>query len=436
MNYEWKCFFKMRLRLLCLLNYPKRNLIQKILAVGLVVLVLGGSAAYTQIVKKDSQQIPTSIPDFNWWNKAQQYQKRFHKGNPNRPAVLLFHGLHQSLLSWTKPSLGGYNYDYSHAPDKISATKDSPGLGIFKVGKSDLMSVDQNNWFDFLVGQGFTVATWSQPGETVGDAYPSAVEVFERFVKDTEALNPASPPPIALIAHSRGGLLVRKLLKEKGDMGRVRWVVTLHSPHAGSEMARAPARLAAEITDLIDGVPMPPGLKGELKNLAVEAARPLNKFIEDGSRELVPDGPLMRSLRSGEQPIPGVKYYTFGGVNPNLYRLYAWMFTPGSIVPQFRRERLKLVKYYKWEAKPVEIILVSPILDKVRDFAPEIKPGSGDALVTDASARLPHLGALHQTTQLHHAEVLWNRGLQQKVVQILSGLSAPVKGHPFPGVKP
>jgi hypothetical protein len=55
----------------------------------------------------------------------------------------------------------------------------------------------------------------------------------------------------------------------------------------------------------------------------------------------------------------------------------------------------------------------------------EIKTGEGDWMVTDLSARLPY--SVHETDQLNHAEVLWNRSLQQKVVHILPGTLAVVR---------
>ena len=85
-------------------------------------------------------------------------------------------------------------------------------------------------------------------------------------------------------------------------------------------------------------------------------------------------------LMDGERAVPRVSYYTFGGVNPNFFRLYAWLFTAMSSVQQLRNFEM----YYKWETKAADLGAISPILDKLRDFAPEMKPGFGDGLVSDA----------------------------------------------------
>src|SRR5439155_11816031 len=140
-----------------------------------------------------------------------------------------------------KPSLMGWNYNYDQDPaTKDLGDHDRPGTGVYEIGRSDRKPVDSLNWFDFLASQGFTVAEWNQPPRTFAQALPSARAAFTKFVMDTQRLNPDLPPPIALIGHSRGGLLIRQVLKEMGTMGRVRWVVTLHSPHTGSELGRAP----------------------------------------------------------------------------------------------------------------------------------------------------------------------------------------------------
>ncbi len=395
-----------------------------VLALALSILVaLAAPAVSAQLCPPPVVKSPELLEPKGWCFVASK--------DPRRPAILLFHGLHQGEWNWTAPSSHDqYIYNYKEHPKVRHETKESPGVGIFKIGRSEKLDpkkvVDDNNWFNFLLNQGYSVATWTQDGPRFEAAYQSAKKAYQVFLKETSTRSSSAPPPIALIAHSRGGLVIRRLLKDlENDVRRVRWVITLHSPHQGSDMARVPSQIFGEITDLLNPVPLPKKIKEELHELAVEMARPLTKFVTDHtkagdeSRELMPGGPLFRSLEDGEKALPGVKYYTFGGTNPRYYRLYTWVFTPGSATPQFRG----LDKYFKWEIKPVEIEQISPMFDKVRDFAGEIKPGYGDGLVTDERARLPKKtfpNAIHETTKLNHAEVLWNSDLQRKVVSILA----------------
>ncbi len=396
--------------------------------------------------------VTTKMPSFAgcspavwaWWRQTAGTGKhgRIVCGeDPTRPAILLVHGLHQDGRTWTAPSYTEYAYDYKNHPGntRIGQTHSAPNVGVYKVGKSKwLYGKDSNrptwdkanNWFDYLVRQGFTVATWSQDQLKIADAMPSARAAFDSLMAHTAARSPTAPPAVALVAHSRGGLVVRQLLKEKGSMSRVKWVITLHSPHHGSQLGQTPGRLAAEIVDLIDCCAPPiitAPLKPQLKALAVEAMRPMSKlFMDDESRELSPGSPMLRKLEEGEKKLEDVTYYTFGGTNPRVYRLYTWLFDAESAVPQYSTNR---GQYFVWRVRPVEVAGVSPILDKIRDFAPEVTPARGDALVSDASSRLPW--SIHTTTALNHAELLWNRPLMSKVAGLIGG---PVASRRAPAV--
>jgi len=339
----------------------------------------------------------------------------------SRPAILLVHGLHQSAETWTKPSSTGYTYDFRHAPpEKDLGDHSAPNAGLYKAGPSELLNVDPLNWLDYLVAQGFTVATWSQPCCNFEKAYDSAKRALAQFAGDVAVLYPTAPP-IALVGHSRGGLLIHKLLREQGSLdGRIRWMITIHSPHHGSLVAKTPEVLVNDADQLFDGANLPSAVEGPLREVAIKIVSPMHQLIDDGSKELAPDSPLITGLLTGDAAVPGVQYYTFGGTNPMIVRLYAWLFTPESAVPQYKG----LEQYFHWKAKPAEVGLVSPLLDRATAIVPEIKAGQGDSLVTDASARLPY--AIHETDQLNHAEVLWDRPLQEKVVRILSGALQPV----------
>lgn len=371
------------------------------------------------------------LPVYGWWRNHGGGGRIACGADPARPVVLLFHGLHQDAQTWTAPSHVEYAYDARRQPsdERIGSTHDKPNAGVYKVGASPwLYGADRGgwdrsvNWFDYLASLGFTVATWSQPGLSFADAWPSAREALDSIITHTAARSPASPPPVVLLGHSRGGLLIRKALKERGDGGgRVRMVITLHSPHQGSELGRAPGRIIAETVDLVDCcIPgeLTAPVKDDVKNAVVELMRPFTKiFSAYENRELIPDGPLLRDLAQGEKPVAGVRYHTFGGTNPNYYRVYLWLFDATSAVPQYRN----LTQYFVWRVKAAEIGPLSPIMEDLRDFVEEVRPGHGDGLVTNSSARLPW--SVHTTTALNHAEVLWDRPLQRQVGTLIQGVA-------------
>ena len=133
----------------------------------------------------------------------------------------------------------------------------------------------------------------------------------------------------------------------------------------------------------------------------------------------------MKSLAAGEKGKPWIEYHTFGGTNPNYTRFYAWVFDANSAVPQYRIKNSVPEQYFVWRIKPREIKPLPPFLDKVRNIAPEIVPGKGDGLVTDARARLPFpafKGARHTTLSLSHGEVLYDRALQITVATRIANL--------------
>lgn len=297
--------------------------------------------------------------------------------DPARPAILLFHGLHGSSRAWTKPAddrgVNGWFYDHLHPGSQIRGQSSTPGIGVFKVGPSDRPSdaVNANNWFDFFKSQDFTVATWSQPGETFADAYPSAQEAYRQFLTITQNMNPGAPPPVALIGHSRGGLLIRKLLRDEGTGQSVRWVITLHSPHSGSELALAPERLQGDIQALCS-TPVAATLQlwsAAIYKMCYDSLESwANDQLTPGERELAPGGPVVGAL-AGDTALPGVSYYTYGGMSPTFVRYYVWFFTPGSAVPQYRCDPFptNCEQYFDWVANASELPGISPMLDALPD---------------------------------------------------------------------
>src|SRR5438552_4165061 len=197
----------------------------------------------------------------DWWRSAEPGQTEARGlivcPTGTGPAVLLVHGLHQGKWSWLQPSSHDqYSYDYRHDPQSRKVDELRPAGTPFKIGKSNKLdgeggrfNVDDHAWFNVLRDHQLTVATWTQPGKDFKTAYASAKIAFTTFLQDTAALNPSSPPPAALLAHSRGGLVVRQLLKDfQSDdrLRRVKWVITLHSPHQGSDLGRYKGKIGAE----------------------------------------------------------------------------------------------------------------------------------------------------------------------------------------------
>src|SRR5438034_569235 len=106
---------------------------------------------------------------------------------------------------------------------------------------------------------------------------------LEELVGVMRALEKNYPEkPLVVLAHSRGGLLVRRFLKSfpKNAESIVK-VITLHSPHTGSNLAN----IATTVRQLIDD------LQAAIGNLAMDALGWLYEIAKaDAFKELVIDG--------------------------------------------------------------------------------------------------------------------------------------------------
>lgn len=355
-----------------------------------------------------------------WW---QQHGGRIHlASNPNRPVVLLLHGIGGAGSGFFKPSapgsgINGFYYDHRARPADVHRRASRPGFGVLRVGSSprSAAKTDANNFFDYLVSQGFTVATWTQAGTLFADGYNSAVTALDVLVRDTKG-------PIALVGHSRGGLVVRKLLKDGGDRaGRIKWAIMLDTPQTGSEVPRVGVELLSGITRAIDALPLPASLKTRLHGtLGKDVERFTSLVISPAQQEMIPGTPLLVDLARNEKPLPGVRYYTFGGTDPVVVHYYAWTYSAASAKPHVAcSSPTSCTTHYEHNIRPIEIPLLSPFLGGQPHIVPEITPGIGDGLVTDRRARLSF--AKHYTRRLDHAEGVLDPGIHRDVALILNG---------------
>jgi hypothetical protein len=346
--------------------------------------------------------------------------------------VLLFHGLHRDIRCWTTPGddEGVLCYTYKEQPGKRSLGAQSyPGVGIYKIATTDRnLEINPNNFFDYLASRGFTVAAFSQAQPMIADAMPTARDAYDAFLAETQKKFPDAPPPVCLLGHSRGGLIIRNLLKERKTAPRVKWVITLHSPHGGSDVARTPAvveeKIRARIAEALPKIGIVESDIGkQVQDDVIAALKPLfaylDKQLDAESRELAPDSEFMKGLKEDEKPIDGIEYFTFGGTNPNYMRLYYWTFTAASAVPQYKVSLTSQKQYFKWEIVPHEITDASPIYaDVAQKILPEVTAGQGDGLVAVDRSRLPWTST-HKVDDLNHAECLFDRGIQREVAAIL-----------------
>lgn len=276
-----------------------------------------------------------------------------HHGDPARPVCILIHGLGMSKTIWTDPRnarlLGGLS-----------------SIGRLLVGGSGSKTV-----FHDLVREGYTVCAYSQR-RPMGPMVAQVQELADLIQTC------AADRKIVLIGHSRGGIIGRAYAEAGGGAG-ISGLITIASPHAGSELARWAlyARpLAQRLARIIPG--------GDNPGLALGAAkRVLGLFGSRAMEELLPDSSLIRCL--SPSPPSDMMAYSMGGTDPNLFHIGRLFSYPASLKMIFPESALLPEMYL------------------------------GDGLVTPDSARLAY-ALEHKDFALNHIHILMNRTARRTVM--------------------
>jgi pimeloyl-ACP methyl ester carboxylesterase len=289
---------------------------------------------------------------------------------------------------------------------------------------------DDRSWWHALVGAGFPVFTYSQVPDlmvpfTKGPV--AQVKVFMEALQRDVLGDPAyKSRPVVILGHSRGGLIGRAYLGDadvKADRaGRfpdVKGLITLSSPHQGSQMALIDDKVI-EIVEKIQKI-VPKDVGDEVLNTI---KKKIDDYVGAHGDEIEPGSPLYRALEAQEPIRAGVRCISVGGTSPRLFRLYLWTFTADSNLP--KKDADGKTKFH-WRAAPIEARGASPIPDGLplqllgMDLE-EILPGRGDGLTADKRCHFPASfhAEEHFSVSLSHAEELWDAGLQREVIKRLN----------------
>lgn len=330
-------------------------------------------------------------------------------GDANKPLVLLLHGHNGDIDDMTNPAALNFHYDYRAPmqPNRDLGWSWYPHVGPYSFVQDRFKSV--RSWRQALQQQGYRTAAYSQVDPTGYLARP--VQQLAEVV--THLRNSQPGARIVILAHSRGGLLSRKFLKDNrnnpGLIGTIAGLITLHSPHNGSTLATVASALNTAVNSI---------------GAAQPAARPMLEWLRTmvnapSYQEMSLGGPFLAGLQAGETPVPGVAYATFGGTSVVLSRLLGWWYNWEGAVPQWHSPPYHLV-IYQSEIVEVSPLASGPLCAQLLGGIPELRHGVGDLLTTDSGARLPW--STHRTNHLSHAEALWDPSLQQQVLNALQGI--------------
>jgi hypothetical protein len=366
--------------------------------------------------------------------------------DPSLPVIILLHGAGGSSLDMTSPEVPyaalSFNKRASFPLYKDEGVHLGPPLLPAARFYLDPPAPTPTSWNTALKAAGFTTITYSQSGPLIAnDVAQLTTLVTDVLMASSFAGVSLMGLRVAIVAHSRGGLVARSFLTgaSAAFLARFTSLITLHTPNTGSGVAAVASTVAGILGSLSSS------LAGAGLAPAAAAVTALSGLVMNPSRaELVPGNPTIAAIAAAE-PVAGVTYHTFGGISTDFARIWGDVYTPDSTIPWF----IPFVPFplFHWGSTPLVIgvpmnvasflpaaALASPVpfvaqimtlLVSLAAAAPDIAPGFGDLLVSDARSRLP-FSTSHTTNFLNHLEALSDPTLEAQVVAILLRLRAPV----------
>lgn len=327
------------------------------------------------------------------------------RGDANKPAVILIHGLGMDKGIWESPDtsriLGGkfpIHFLVSTEPEPEILNTDNHGEVSKRLFFGKPPHPLSTLFHDFR-NQGYTVISWSQqrPAAEIAVAVSELREVVSMYRKDCRS-------GIILVGHSRGGLVARNYLKYEAK--GIRGIVTLATPHRGSKMALWVKYVAPLIT-LIDSL-----ISDSEKGTFTYAVKRVFDLLKSTAvRELLPDSSFFKSPDEG--PLQGVYYLSFGGSNPELFSVYRRI-----------TERTHVGGHEGWMVRAHTVFSIPGAFERFipeRLFPDEMKKGKGDGLVSVESSRIPWADE-HHTFDVNHAGILFAESVRNKVLDAVRRL--------------
>jgi pimeloyl-ACP methyl ester carboxylesterase len=324
------------------------------------------------------------------------------KGERGKPAAFFVHGLGMDKKIWESPDdskiLGGQfpiglilaKKPAAHVKDSDEHPEISAGLSLGDLPRN------LSTLFHILRDSGYTVITWSQKR-------PSArISVSVSELRDVVALHrKLCDAGIILIGHSRGGLVARAYVRDT-DMP-VRALITLATPHRGSNLARW-IKYVTPLVTLLD-----PLLSDSEKGTLRHTARRILDFLQSAAaKEFLPDSRFFKTLDDG--PLNGIYYQSAGGSDPTLLTVY-----------RTAVERVRYGDGERFATRTRKLLSVPDVFERIipeRFFPDEMKKGKGDGLVSADSSALPWADD-HVIYEVNHAAILFDERAKAGVMKAL-----------------
>jgi pimeloyl-ACP methyl ester carboxylesterase len=315
-----------------------------------------------------------------------------HKGSKDKPVVIFIHGLSMDKNFWTNPV--DTKIFAKNIPLKIFAATQPKSALVQKRRKLTLGNIPKkiDNLWSALLNKGFNVVCWSQR-RPVGPI-EVAVDELDGVIKRTRQLFPVNP--IALIGHSRGGLIARKFMEKK--TAEIKALITISTPHYGSSLSRI-GKYLSPLSPVLQGI-LPKDTHGTVS----EVIKRVNELLQgDSLKELLPDSDFFKNLK--DSPSKDVKYLSFGGTKTILITVYKWK---RQGIKMYPRPLLKI---------PDSVIKILP----VSIIPDELISGKGDFMVTTESSVLPW-ASKHYNLPANHISIIWHRKTISNIIKVLEGI--------------
>jgi hypothetical protein len=382
------------------------------------------------------------VRDFSWHLDAA------NTANAKKAVVVLLHGLGGDHNDWRNPFQDrNWPYDHQHAPEERDLGVQSkpplaelPGIETkffmsprLASNSNGVDGSDDRSWWQALVKAGFPVFTYSEVPELMVPFSKGPVAEFKRFMETLQQEVLTDPAyrsrKVVILGHSRGGLIGRAFLGDPevkannaGRFPTVHGLITLSSPHQGSNMALMDDKVIDFLSKVQKAVPkLPNDVGNQVINMLKLKA---DQYVGAYGDEIEPGSPLFKGLEAQEPIRAGVRCISVGGTSPRLLRIYLWTFTKDSLIPKKAADG-KLE--FHWKARPIEAKGASPVpeglpLKLLGLELDEISRGRGDGLTADKRCHFPPAfkAEEHLSFPLSHAEELWDPKLQATISQKLS----------------
>lgn len=295
------------------------------------------------------------------------------QGQKTKPVIVFLHGLGLNSRIWT--DMLNYRVLSGYVPIAALVQGHNIILGSFNYYNNLQQPKKPVTLWEGLKSKGFNLVCWSET--TPFNSIVKIVKELSEVIKTVQTVFPGLP--IALVGHSRGGIIARKFMEQNTE--HIRALITISAPHKGSAIAQFGIRLSHFVRNIDAGM---------IKNRAMQGL--IYLVHSQALHELYPGAKLLQCIN--DMPLRHIKYISFGGNNPFGF--------------------ISVLKKHPYLAKGFNLITSSV-------FPDELIYGRGDGFVTDESARLPWTEH-HYTLSDNHASILCNKTVEEVIVNALKEL--------------